>query len=129
MIVADTSAIIAVLMVEPERQSFSRLMVNDGEVLVSIATAVELMIVAMGKGEDIYQAAAQFLERPFIELVPLDDEQLWIAVAAYRRYGKGRDTAGLNFGDTFSYALAAARQLPLLYKGDDFVQTDIAAAV
>lgn len=66
MIVADTSAIMAVLMVEPERQSFNRLMVNDGEVLVSIATAVELMIVAMGKGNDIFQAAVQFLERPFI---------------------------------------------------------------
>lgn len=129
MIVADTSAIMAVLMVEPERQSFNRLMVNDGEVLVSIATAVELVIVAMAKGDDIFQAAVQFLERPFIELVPMDDEQLWTAVAAYRRYGKGRNPAGLNFGDTFAYALASSRGLPLLYKGDDFAQTDIIAAV
>ena len=130
MIVADTSAIMAVLMLEPERPAFNRLMVNDGEVLISTATTVELMIVAMGKGEDIYQSAIQFLERPFIQLIPFDEEQFRIATAAYVRYGKGRGhPARLNFGDTFAYALASARRLPLLFKGGDFSQTDIRPAV
>lgn len=129
MMAADTSAIMAVLMDEDEGLSFYSEMRNDGEVLVSTATAVELMIVAMGKGETIHWAAIQFLERPFIRLVPLDVEQLWLADAAHRRYGKGRDRAGLNFGDTFAYALASSRGLPLLYKGDDFVHTDIPSVV
>jgi ribonuclease VapC len=130
MMVADTSAIMAVLMLEPERPAFNRLMVNDGEVLISTATTVELMIVAMGKGEDIYQSAIQFLERPFIQLIPFDEEQFRMAADAYLRYGKGRGhPARLNFGDTFAYALASTRGLPLLFKGDDFARTDIAAAV
>ena len=103
-------------------------MVNDGEALVSIATAVELMIVAMGRGDDIYQEAVAFLERPFIRLIPLDEGQLWAAVDGYRSFGKGGHPAGLNFGDTFAYALASARGLPLLFKGDDFARTGIAAA-
>ena len=129
MMAADTSAIMAILMDEDEGPAFYAAMWNDGEVLVSTATAVELMIVAMGKQEPIYQSAVRFLERPFIRLVPLDVEQLWLATAAHRRYGKGRDRAGLNFGDTFAYALASARGLPLLYKGGDFARTDITAAV
>ena len=126
---ADTSAIMAVLMDEDEGPSFYSVMRNDGEVLVSTATAVELMIVAMGKEEAIYRAALQFLESSFIRLVPLDVEQLWLADAAHRRYGKGRHRAGLNFGDTFAYALASVRGLPLLYKGNDFVNTDILSVV
>ena len=129
MMAADTSAIMAILMDEDEGPAFYSAMWNDGEVLVSTATAVELMIVAMGKQEAIYRAAVRFLERPFIRLVPLDVEQLWLAAAAHRRYGKGQDRAGLNFGDTFSYALASSRGLPLLYKGGDFARTDIPAAV
>ncbi len=129
MMAADTSAIMAILMDEDEGPAFYSAMWNDGEVLVSTATAVELMIVAMGKQEAIYQAAVRFLERPFIRLAPLDVEQLWLATAAHRRYGKGRDRAGLNFGDTFAYALAFARGLPLLYKGGDFARTDITSAV
>lgn len=129
MMAADTSAIMAILMDEDEGPAFYSAMWNDGEVLVSTATAVELMIVAMGKQEAIYQAAIRFLERPFIRSVPLDVEQLWLATAAHRRYGKGRDRAGLNFGDTFAYALAFARGLPLLYKGGDFARTDITPAV
>lgn len=129
MMAADTSAIMAILMDEDEGPTFHSAMWDDGEVLVSTATAVELMIVAMGKQETIYQAAVRFLERPFIRLVPLDVEQLWLATAAHRRYGKGRDRAGLNFGDTFAYALAFARGLPLLYKGGDFGRTDITPAI
>lgn len=126
MIVVDTSAIMAILMDEPERQSFSEAMVNDGEVLVSTATAIELLMVAMSRGDAIYQTAIQFLRRPFVRLIPPDEEQMWAAVEAYGRYGKGRHPAGLNFGDAFSYALAATHRAPLLFKGNDFASTDIA---
>ena len=130
MMVADTSAIMAIIMDEIEGPTFHNAMRNDGEVLVSTASAVELMIVAMGRGNDIYQAAIQFLERPFVRLIPLDQAQVWAATDAYERYGKGRGhPAGLNFGDTFAYALATVRHLPLLFKGDDFVRTDIAPAM
>ena len=129
MMVADTSALMAVLMDESEGPSFYHAMVSDGIILVSTATAVELMIVAMGKGDAFYQSAVLFLEKPFIRLMPLDETQLWAAVRAYQSFGKGRHPASLNFGDTFSYALATTRQLPLLFKGDDFVQTGIRSAV
>ena len=97
----------------------------DGEVLVSTATAVELLLVATGKGEAVYQDGVQFLNRPFIHLIPLDEAQMQAAADAFRRYGKGRHPAGLNFGDTFSYALASTRALPLLFQGNDFARTDI----
>ena len=61
--------------------------------------------------------------------MPLDETQLWAAVRAYQGFGKRRHPASLNFGDTFSYALATTRQLPLLFKGDDFGQTGIRSAV
>lgn len=58
----------------------------------------------------------------------MDEEQAALARAAWRRYGKGRHPAGLNYGDLFGYALARARGEGLLYKGDDFARTDVAAA-
>ena len=128
MMVADTSALMAVVNREAEGPAFSDAMIDDGEVLVSTATAVEFLMVAMNRGEEIYESAVELLSRPFIQLVPVDDAQLWAAVAAHRRFGRGRHPAGLNFGDTFSYALAIVRTLPLLYKGNDFVQTDIVPA-
>jgi len=129
MMVADTSAMMAILMKEQEHQDFLNAMLDDGVVLVSTATAAELMIVAMGKSDTYYQAASQFLKRPFIRLTPLDETQMRAAVGAYERFGKGRHPASLNLGDTFAYALATTRRLPLLFKGNDFVQTDIVLAV
>ena len=128
MMVADTSALMAVVNREAEGPAFSDAMIDDGEVLVSTATAVEFLMVAMNRGEEIYESAVELLSRPFIQLVPVEDAQLWAAVEAHRRFGRGRHPAGLNFGDTFAYALASVRGLPLLYKGNDFVQTDIVPA-
>ena len=129
MMIADTSALMAVLMDEPEGPSLHNAMVRDGTVLVSTGTAVELMIVALGKDDAVYQSAVQLLGKFFIRLTPLDETQMRAAVKAYQRFGKGRHPASLNFGDTFAYALATTRRLPLLFKGDDFVQTDIVPAV
>ena len=130
MIAADTSALMAIIMDEDDGPTFHAIMRQDGEVLVSAATAVELTIVAMGKSEEIYQAALRLLDRPFIRLVPVDSEQLWSATDSYHLYGKGRgNPAQLNFGDTFAYALASVRGLPLLYKGADFARTDVVPAM
>ncbi len=128
MMVADTSALMAVVNREAEGPAFSDAMIDDGEVLVSTATAVEFLMVAMNRGEEIYESAVELLSRPFIQLVPVEDAQLWAAVEAHRRFGRGRHPAGLNFGDTFAYALASVRGLPLLYKGNDFNQTTIIPA-
>ena len=125
---ADTSAIIAILNNEPESAAFLNAMLNDGQVLVSTATAVELLTVAMGRGDAVYQAAVEFLSRPFIRLVPPDEAQLWAAAGACRRYGKGRHPARLNFGDTFAYVLASTRRVPLLFQGADFALTDLTPA-
>ena len=130
MMVSDTSAIVSVLTNEADAPDFLDTMEQDGEVLVSIGTAVELMTVATGRGEDIYRLAASFLQRSFIHLEPLDEPQLWVAAYAYQRYGKGQGhPAQLNFGDTFAYALASVRRLPLLFKGNDFTHTDIPRAM
>lgn len=129
MMVADTAAIISVITNESDAPRFLEAMAQAGEVLVSTGTAFELIAVAIGRGDEVYSLAVEFLQRSFVHLVPVDDSQLWIAADAYRRYGKGQGhRAQLNFGDTFAYALASARSLPLLFKGNDFSQTDIVQA-
>ncbi len=70
-----------------------------------------------------------FLEQAGFEVVSVDREQVEIARSAYRKYGKGRHPAALNFGDCFSYALAKSNGEPLLYKGEDFARTDIIPAI
>lgn len=66
-----------------------------------------------------------FLAKARIVLVPVDIEQAKIARQAFKKYGKGRHAAGLNFGDCFAYAAAKSKKQPLLFKGNDFLQTDI----
>ena len=129
MMAADASALMAIALKEPEAEEFRRIMRDDGQVLVSAATLVELYIVAMGRGEAVYARTQSLIRDLPITVVPLDAEQAEIARRAYERYGKGRHRAGLNFGDTFAYALASSRGLPLLYKGGDFVHTDIPSVV
>ena len=130
MIVSDTSSLIALVMDEPEAPDIRRAIDKAGQMLMSAATLVEFYIVAMGKGEGIYARAQALIHDLPIAIVPFDAEQAEIARRAYEQYGKGRGhPAQLNFGDTFAYALAFARGLPLLYKGGDFVRTDITAAI
>ena len=129
MMAADTSALIAILTREEGYEIFADAMNSNGPVLVSTATTVEFLIVALGRGEDAYQAAINMLADPNIVVVPLDYDQALAAGEANRRYGKGRHPAALNFGDTFAYALASVRNLPLLFKGNDFARTNVTPAV
>ncbi len=124
--VLDASALIAILSGEPEQQPFIRAIEQADVRLLSAATLLEASIVI----ETRYGSAGghqldRLLRRGEVEIVPVDFEQAREARAAWRRYGKGRHPAALNFGDCFSYALAVTRGEPLLFKGNDFSQTDV----
>jgi ribonuclease VapC len=125
----DTSAILAVLLDEPERAAFVSQIEQADRRLVSTMTVLEAAMVLEGrKGHDAGHDLDLFLERGSIEVVPFDQEQLDYARTAFRKFGKGRHSAGLNFGDCASYALAQWSGEPLLFKGTDFGDTDVPRA-
>ena len=124
--VVDTSAIIAVLLRELEASHFSRALADAPRTLMSAVTRVELSFVAEGRKGSIGRAVLEdFLRESKIEVIPVSLPHADLALEAFRRFGRGRHRAGLNIGDCFSYALAKAADLPLLFKGDDFIHTDI----
>ncbi|MGI8537400.1 MAG: type II toxin-antitoxin system VapC family toxin [Mycobacteriales bacterium] len=124
--VIDTSALVAVLFDEPERDEFVRKITAAPRRLVSTGTLIESsLVVESRRGEVAGRELDLFLHRADVRAVAVDAEQALLARAAWRRYGKGRHRAGLNFGDLFAYALARASGEDLLYKGDDFIRTDI----
>ena len=125
--VIDSSALLAILFDEPERRSFNQMIEADPVRLLSAANFVEAALVVEARlGEAGGREFDLFIHRAEIEIVPVDADQAEIARRAYRRYGKGRHRAGLNFGDCFAYALAKTRGEPLLFKGEDFAATDVA---
>jgi ribonuclease VapC len=124
--VIDTSALIAIFLGEPERKRFLELIVEAPRRLISAANALETGIVLEARrGEAAGREFDLFLVRANLEVVPVDSEQVEIARSAWRKYGKGRHPAGLNFGDCFAYALAKSSDELLLAKGEDFSLTDI----
>lgn len=126
--VIDTSAILAILLDEPEAPDFERRIAADPVRLISAATLVEAAIVIESRlGDAGGREFDLWLHRLDVEVVPVDADQAQMARRAWRRFGKGRHPAGLNYGDCFAYALAAMRGDPLLFKGDDFSRTDLAA--
>ena len=127
--VIDTSALAAIFFHEPERDAFRSAILAASSRLISAATALEAGMVIEGrKGGGAGREFDLFIVRAQIQIVPVDAELADLARSAWRKYGKGRHPAGLNFGDCFSYALAKATGEPLLFKGDDFSRTDIPAA-
>ncbi len=119
----NTSAVVAIALNEPEAESFEHRIADASMRLISAATVLEAaMVIETRLGEpggsvlDLWGGGA------------VDAEQADHARHAWRRFGKGRHPAGLNFGDCFSYARSALTQEPLLFKGDDFSKTDIEAA-
>jgi ribonuclease VapC len=126
--VLDTSAMVAILLAEPEADRLIAAIEADPRRLVSAATLVEMSMVILGRfGEAGEPLLDRFLRGIGAELVPVDDEQVGVARDAAFRYGRGRHAAALNFGDCFSYALAVVRGEPLLFPGNDFAQTDVEA--
>jgi ribonuclease VapC len=123
------SAIVALLLDEPECESYIAQITAAERRLVSAVSVVEAGIVLESRRGD---AAARefdlFLRAANLEIVPVDAEQAEAARAAWRKYGKGRHPAALNLGDCFTYALAQITGEPLLAKGRDFAQTGLPLA-
>lgn len=129
MIVVDTSALFAIVTGEHESQRCIEALVRESEILVSAATLVEAGIVLEGRrGATAVAELDLLVERQQMSVVPVDAVHVAMARQGFRLYGKGRHPAALNFGDCFSYALARLSAAPLLFVGDDFARTDIAAA-
>jgi ribonuclease VapC len=128
-VILDTSALLAVLLVEPEAGRFS-VAIEDAEVVrLSAASYVEAAICVERNGDEIRRAMLDtFIGEFSIQIEPVTAEQAMMARQAYVLFGKGRHKAGLNFGDCFTYALAKAYREPLLFKGGDFGLTDLEAA-
>jgi ribonuclease VapC len=122
----DTSAVLAVLQDEPERAEFVSLIEEAPRRLISAVSVLEAAMVLEGRrGDDAGTDLDLFLHRASVEMVPFDADQLIWARTAFRRFGKGRHAAGLNFWDCASYALAQWSGEPLLFKGTDFGATDV----
>ncbi|WP_332686066.1 type II toxin-antitoxin system VapC family toxin [Bosea sp. (in: a-proteobacteria)] len=129
-IVVDSSAIIAILLKEPERARFIAALDDSADSCCSVVTFVEAFMVAMSRVPGFSLERYIALIGGFgIRRIPVDEEQSVISSEAFLRFGKGRHPARLNLGDCFSYALARSLNAPLLYKGEDFSHTDIASAV
>lgn len=124
--IVDTSALLAVILGEPDAEGYLRTMATAESLAVSAVTLTEALIVAEAhQGPDAAGDLATLLAELEVEIVGVDEAQSELAAAAWRRFGKGRHPAALNFGDTFSYALAVVRGEPLLFKGNDFAATDV----
>ena len=127
--ILDTSAIMAVLLDEPDAHRYRRAIAEAATCRISAATWLETAIVAEGKGGiGAGHELDRLMDSARIEVVPVTAEQATIARDAWRCFGKGNHPAGLNLGDCFAYALARTRREPLLFKGGDFARTDIDAA-
>ena len=126
--VIDTSALVAILGDEPERSAFNRAIEAADRRILSVASFLETsMVIDSRHGAEGVRDLDLFIAKANIDLVAVDEDQAYVARAAFRSYGKGRHPASLNFGDCFAYALAKTSGEPLLFKGSDFPQTDITA--
>jgi ribonuclease VapC len=124
--VLDTSALLALLLNEPEAEAFRLALEEDQVRLISAVTLAETAIVIEArKGEAGGREFDLLVRTADLDVVAVDVEQVSQARKAYRRFGKGRHAAGLNFGDVFAYALSRTSGQPLLFKGVDFAKTDV----
>jgi ribonuclease VapC len=124
--VIDTSAVLAILLAEPEKSAFNALIEADPERLMSAASYFEASILVDRRlRQDGVHHLRMFLHEAEVQVVAVTYEQAEIAREAYRKYGRGNHPAGLNFGDCFAYALAVETDEPLLFKGANFAGTDV----
>ena len=123
----DTSAIAAILFDEPDAAALEEKIADDPVRLMSAATLLleATIIIEARLGDPGGREFDLWLHRAEVEVLPVDAEQADMARRAWRRFGRGRHPAGLNYGDCFSYALAAIHDEPLLFNGDDFTKTDV----
>jgi ribonuclease VapC len=127
--VVDTSAVLAILLQEPEAADYTQRIENDLNPLISAASVLAAGIVLISRyGPEARDDLRDFLEHAGLQIEPVTADQADQALDAYQRFGKGRHRASLNFGDCFAYALCKATDQPLLFKGNDFSRTDIGHA-
>ena len=129
--IVDSSALVAVIRQESDAAAIHRALGAARRVRMSAANYLEASVVIDGARDPVARREVDgYLERMDIEVVPLTPDQARVAREAYRDFGRGSGhRAELNFGDCMAYALAKDTGEPLLYKGDDFVHTDVIAAV
>ncbi|WP_375429466.1 type II toxin-antitoxin system VapC family toxin [uncultured Sphingomonas sp.] len=127
MIVLDGSALFAIMLGEPDAERCQKAIERADELLLSAASLTEILVVATRKG--ILARARSFVERLDPKVVPLTHDRALAAGAAFERWGHRQDRAGLNYGDSFAYALAKEFDCPLLFIGNDFSLTDIRPAL
>ena len=124
--IIDTSALICILLGEPEAEEFAKAIACEWKRLMSSVNALEAAIVIEAKkGDPGSRELDLLLTRSKIEIVPFDRRQYELARMAWQSFGKGRHPAGLNIGDCCAYALSKAQGEPLLFKGEDFSRTDL----
>jgi ribonuclease VapC len=127
--VVDTSALLAMLFAEPERDVLMDRLADAEDPVISAATLLEASIVMRARtGEEGIADLDRLLEAAAVRCVAVDRAQALLARDGLARFGKGQAPAGLNYGDCFAYALAKALDRPLLFKGDDFSRTDVTPA-
>lgn len=128
-VVIDTSAAVAILTGEATGAAMIAALDDAERRLMSAATFVELGIVLEARIGPVGAAIAdRFVSEGAIDVVAFDSDQAQVAVNGWRRFGKGRHSAGLNYGDCFTYALAISEDAPVLFVGDDFSHTDVDVA-
>jgi len=129
-IAVDSSAIIAILRLEPEERRFTDAIVDADAACLSAVSLQESSMVLAGRHglSEALLPLDELIRLLAVEIVPHDRELATIAREAFLKFGKGRHPAALNCGDFASYALAKRRGLPLLFKGNDFARTDVVPA-
>lgn len=129
MIVVDSSAVVAIMRREDDAAIYADALDRSDGALMSVVSYVETNMVITGRREGVDPTSINELLRALdIEVLPVSLDDGSAAIQAFLRYGKSRHPARLNLADCFSYALAKSRNLPLLFKGNDFTQTDIGRA-
>ncbi|NDD69803.1 MAG: type II toxin-antitoxin system VapC family toxin [Synechococcaceae bacterium WB9_4xC_028] len=124
--VVDTSALVAILKVEPDASTLLHRLGNSGANRIATATLLEAQMVVISQlGEAGVPELELLMNRAQIQVVPFNADHMRWALHGWRHYGKGRHRAALNLGDCFSYGLAKAMDTPLLFKGEDFQYTDV----
>lgn len=131
MIVVDTSSLMAVVLKESDRAVHLDALLSARKAVMSAGTVVEAASVYVGAFAHKATAARLYddLATLRIEVVALTIDQARIAADARMQFGRGRHDAKFNFGDCFSYALAKSLDLPLLFKGNHFIHTDVARVI
>lgn len=127
MIAVDTSALVAIVLKEPIAQQCVELLAREAQIVMSAGTLTEALIVSEGKG--LTDRMLRLINKLTPDVLPVSETTAHRIADVYRRWGRGRHPANLNFGDCFAYDAARSNGCPLLFVGNDFSKTDIASAL